>query len=143
MSGRILELISTLHLDWKRQLARDLAPHGVSPKQIFLLRKLDESGGLAPSEIATLLHADRPSATSMLGTLERAGWVERARDPENRKRVRVALTRAGRAKLASVPEELWRSGRTRFDPEACLDPAEREQLVRLLTRMAQGLTEQP
>lgn len=73
MNGHILELISEIHLDWKRQVARDLAPYGIGPKQIFLLRKLKETGGLAPSVIATLLHADRPSVTSMLGTLERAG----------------------------------------------------------------------
>ncbi len=143
MNGRILELISTLHLDWTRRIARDLAPHGISPKQIFLLRKLDEAGCLGPSEVAVLLHGDRPSATSMLDTLERAGWVRRRRDPADGKRVRVELTEAGRAKLASVPLELWRTGHTRFDPAACLDPEEREQLARLLQKMRRAMREEP
>ncbi len=135
MSGQVLELVSRIHLEWKRQVARALAPHGVSPKQIFLLRKLRESGGLGPSEIAVLLHADRPSVTSMLDTLEREGWITRRRDPANRKRVVVELGAAGRAKLASVPERLWRSGKTEVDPEACLTAGEREQLVGLLRRV--------
>jgi len=141
MVGRILELISRIHLDWTRWVARGLAPHGVSPKQIFLLRKLKEAGGLTPSEVAVLLHGDRPSATSMLDTLERLGWVTRRRDPANGKRVLVQLSEAGRVKLGSVPERLWRSGKTGFDPEACLTQEEQAELARLLGKIHQGLQE--
>jgi DNA-binding MarR family transcriptional regulator len=140
MSGRILALISMIHLDWKRQVARNLAPHGISPKQIFLLRKLNEEAALSPSSIAILLHADRPSVTSMMDTLEREGWISRKRDPANGKRSLVALSAAGRKKLASVPEGLWRSGCTRWDPEACLEPEERAQLERLLAKLHAGIT---
>ncbi|BDU78135.1 MarR family winged helix-turn-helix transcriptional regulator [Mesoterricola sediminis] len=139
MSGRILELVARIHLDWKRQVARALAPHGISPKQIFLLRRLKEAGGLAPSAIADLLHADRPSVTSLLDTLQRAGWIRRGRDPENGKRVIVSLTPEGADKLASVPEVLWRSGRTAFDPEACLEPSEQKELLRLLDKLQRAL----
>ncbi len=135
MSGRLMELVSHAHLAWKRRVARDLLPHGVNPKQIYLLRKLRETGSLAPSRIADLVFADRPTVTSMLDTLERAGWIERRRDPEDGKRVLVDITDAGRRKLASVPEHLWRSGRTRFDPEAGLTARERETLVRLLEKL--------
>jgi len=141
MNGRILELISKIHLDWKRHVARNLAPFAVSPKQIFLLRKLQEAGALAPSTIATLLHGDRPSVTSMLDTLDREGWIARRRDPANGKRSIVELTTAGRNKLASVPEGLWRSGRTGFDPEACLDQAERADLERLLGKLHRWIAE--
>jgi DNA-binding MarR family transcriptional regulator len=139
MAGRILELVSKIHLDWKRHVARGLAPHGVNPKQVFVLRKLAESDGLMPSDIAVLIHGDRPSVTSMLDTLEREGWIARHRDPSNRKRVIVSLTAAGRSKLASVPQRLWRSGKMPFDPEACLNTAERAQLVRLLERLHQSI----
>src|SRR5512145_1162898 len=141
MTGRILALISRIHLDWTRWVARGLAPHGVSPKQIFLLRKLKEAGGLTPSDVAVLLHGDRPSATSMLDTLERLDWVTRRRDPANGRRVRVELSAAGRAKLDSVPERLWRSGQTGFDPEACLTQEERTELTRLLAKIHQGFVE--
>jgi hypothetical protein len=55
----------------------------------------------------------------------------------------MELTDAGREKLASVPLELWRTGHTRFDPAACLDREEREQLARLLEKMRRALEEQP
>ena len=35
------------------------------------------------SDIAVLIHGDRPSATSLIDTLEREGWVLRRRNPEN------------------------------------------------------------
>ena len=139
MSGKLMELISRAHLAWKRRVARDLAPHGVNPKQIFVLRKLQESGGLAPSQIADLTFADRPTATSLINTLERAGHVQRRRDPRNAKWVVVELTEAGAEKLASVPQTLWRSGKTAFDPEAGLTPEEREELVRLLEKLNRWL----
>ena len=75
----------------------------------------------------------------MLDTLERKGWIARKRDPANGKRSLVALSAAGRKKLASVPEGLWRSGSTRLDPEACLAPEERAQLRRLLAKLQAGI----
>ncbi len=141
MSGRVMELVSRAHLQWKRRVARGLLPFGLNPKQIYVLRQLRESGGLAPSEIADLVFADRPTATSMLNTLEHARWVTRRRDPANGKRVIVEITAQGESKLASVPERLWRSGRTTFDPEAGLTAVEQAQLVRLLEKLNAWLAE--
>lgn len=143
MKGQALELISRIHLDWKRRIARALAPYEITPKQIFLLRKLKESATLTPSEVAVLIHGDRPSTTSMLDTLERLGWIGRQRDPSNGKRVVISMTDAGMAKLASVPERLWRSGKVPSDPESCLEPVEREELTRLLDKMHRWMNANP
>lgn len=130
-----MELVSRAHLLWKRRVARDLVPYGVNPKQIYLLRKLRDSGALTPGRIAELVFADRPTVTSMLGTLERAGWITRRRDAANARHVVVEVTTKGLRKLASVPEQLWRSGKTSFDPEAGLSAEERATLVRLLEQL--------
>ena len=130
-----MELVARIHLGWKRQVARDLVPYGVNPKQIYLLRKLREVERMAPSEIAELLYADRPTVTSMLNTMERAGWISRRRDPVSAKQVIVAITSKGSKKLESVPQQLWRTGRIRATPEDCLNAAERAELVRLLEKM--------
>jgi DNA-binding MarR family transcriptional regulator len=122
-------------------VAQNLVPYGITPKQIFLLRELRAQHSLSPSEIASMLYADRPTTTSMLSTLERAGWITRRRDPDNGKRVVVELSPAGAAKLESVPERLWRSGRTRLDPEAALTVAERTALTRLLDKLEAALEE--
>lgn len=130
-----MELVSRAHLQWKRRLARDLAPYRIKPKQIFLLRKLVEAVELAPSQIADLVFADRPTVTSLLKTMERAGWITRRRDPLDGKRVIVEISAAGRKKLASVPLHLWRTGKTTFDPEAGLSAAERAESIRLLEKL--------
>ena len=135
-----MELVSRAHLQWKRQIARNLLPWGLNPKQIYVLRKLSESErGLSPSHIADLLFSDRPTATSMINTLERSGWVTRTPDPENGKRVLVQITGSGRRKLRSVPEHLWRTGKTEFDPESALTAAERAELIRLLEKLNAAL----
>jgi DNA-binding MarR family transcriptional regulator len=135
METSIMELIARAHLTWKRRIARDLAPFGTNPKQLFVLRKLRETGGCLPSRIAELIYADRPTASSMIGTLERAGWARRRRDPANGKQVLVEITPKGRKQLQAVPENLWRTGKTRCNPEACLTAAERDELIRLLSKL--------
>ena len=135
MGGRAMELVSRTHLAWKRRVARNLVPFGLSPKHVYVLSKLAADDGLSPSRIAELVYADRPTTTSLLDTLERNGWIARQRNPDNRREVQVRITPAGRRKLASVPEERWRNGKTRFDPEAGLTAKERAELIRLLTKL--------
>jgi DNA-binding MarR family transcriptional regulator len=141
MSEQAIDRIGRIHLTWKRHVAHNLMPHGITPKQIFVLRELRARRVLTPSEIASMLYADRPTVTSMLATLERERWIKRRRDPDNGKRVLVEISPAGLAKLESVPEALWRSGRTRFDPEAALTPTERSTLHRLLDKLEHALAE--
>jgi len=141
MSDAIIDRIGRIHLSWKRYVVQNLAPHGISPKQIFLLRELRRRRSLTPSEIAEMFYADRPTTTSMLTTIERAGWITRRRDPDNGKRVLVEISAAGVAKLESVPERLWRSGRMDLDPEAVLTAAERTTLIRLLDKLDAALEE--
>jgi len=47
----------------------------------------------------------------------------------------VEVTAAGRRKLASVPDRLWRTGKTPIDPEAGLSAPERAEAVRLLEKL--------
>ena len=133
--GLTMELVSRTHLAWTRRVARNLAPFGLNPKNAYVLRQLVARAVMSPSDIAELVYADRPTTTSLLDTLERNGWITRQRNPDNRREVQVRITPAGRSKIASVPEELWRSGKTCFDPEAGLTAIERAELVRLLTKL--------
>lgn len=130
-----MELVSRAHLSFKRRVARDLLPHGVNPKQVYVLRQLAERGGLSPSEVAEMIFADRPTATSMLNTLQRAGFIHRRPHPGDGRQVLVEISAQGRRKLASVPLRLWRTGHVAFDPEARLDPQERRELARLLVKL--------
>ncbi len=135
MATALVDQIGRIHLTWKRRIAQDLAPYEITPKQIYVLRELRARRSLTPSEIADMLYADRPTTTSMLSTLERAGWITRRRDPDNGKRVIVEISPAGVRKLESVPERLWRSGRMALEPEHALTAAEQRTLRRLLDKL--------
>jgi DNA-binding MarR family transcriptional regulator len=135
--------VSRLHLEWKRYVQRQLRPFGVAPKQLFVLRALGERGHLLPSAIARLVHADRPTVSSMIRTMERAGWVGLEPDPDDGRRRRLVLRAGGRRLLRRVPDHRWRSGKTRIDPEACLGRSERRLLHDLLGRMCRSIEETP
>ena len=135
--SRVMTSIAVTHLTWKRYLEATLLKYGVNIKQATLLALLRERGHVHPAEIAEAFFCDRPTATSLIDTLARHGWVEREPDPVDGRNVRILLTAAGRAKLASLPEDASRNHPQPIDPLACLSDPEREQLDRLLARVAE------
>ncbi len=137
--GAVLARISRVHLGWKRYIQRQLAPYGLNPKQFHVLRKVEERGFLLPSEVARMVHADRPTVSSLVRTMERAGWVTTEPDPEDGRRRRIVLRPAGRSLLRRIPRRCWKQGATAIDPEACLSDEERLLLHDLLGRMCAPL----
>jgi DNA-binding MarR family transcriptional regulator len=57
-------------------------------------------GQMEASEFASAVGISRPTATGVLRTLETRGWVARRRDKRDGRMVLVALTPAGRRKIA-------------------------------------------
>ena len=134
-----MDQIGTAHLIWKRFLQRGLNQYGLNLKQIFLLRRLNEEEFLYPATIADELFCDRPTATVIVGNLERKGWVDKERDPDDRKRVRVRLSDAGAEKLSSVPKSAYRTGKTHVDPLECFTSDELDSLHLLLNKLVSHL----
>ena len=124
--------LGVIFLTWRRCLQKRLLPYGVMLKQLYVLRQLKKKEAMSPSQIAELLFCDRPTATSILHTMARNGWIESRQDPLNRKQHLVSLAAAGREKLASL------SGFTlepAFDPMGCFTEPEREQFEELLHKL--------
>ncbi|POM23255.1 putative HTH-type transcriptional regulator YusO [Actinomadura rubteroloni] len=80
--------------------------HGVSPAGFFVLRILHSEDGLRAGEVARRLMTSPASATSVIGTLERNGHVERRRDEADRRAVRLHITEAGSRLIAATIKEL-------------------------------------
>lgn len=138
--GSRLPLMSRLgiaFLTWRRYLQKQIAPRGVTLKQQFVLRQLSRRDYLNPSEIAGMLYCDRPTASVVIDNLEKQGWVRREKDPQNRKFLRISLTPAGMDKLA----ELDQVGEPEFDPLACFNVDEKQELERLLKKLNQHLAQ--
>jgi DNA-binding MarR family transcriptional regulator len=109
------------------QLGMDL-PH------VGVLALLDERAPTTQAAIADALGIDRSQLVGELDELEERGWVERQRDPHDRRRQLVSLTAKGRKQIAG-----FRATAARIEDEflAPLDAKQREALHDLLMTLAQ------
>ncbi len=131
----IIGQVSIVHLKWTRYLQRLFRPYGINLKQFFTLLQLAKRDFLYPAEIAEMLFCDRPTATVIIRNMEKHGWLTREKDPENRKRIRVMITKKGREKYLSIPKSIYRVGQTSFEPLACFSEEEKKMLAQLLARL--------
>jgi DNA-binding MarR family transcriptional regulator len=75
---------------------KSMNPYGLSAAGRQALAIIEGSGGpLSPTVISQRLFVTTASTTSLLDTLERRGLVERLPDPDDRRKVLVALTAEG------------------------------------------------
>jgi DNA-binding MarR family transcriptional regulator len=109
---------------------------GMSPKLMLALSYLQDRGGGPQQELCDALGVDANMVVLLLNELEDKGYVERRRDPDDRRRHRVQITKQGQAALArteparrAVEEEIL----------GALSAEERATLANLLSRAVYGL----
>ena len=86
-----------------------LAPLGLTYPQYLVLLVLWEQDGPSVSALGERLSLDSGTLTPLLKRMEQAGLLVRQRDVQDERRVRVLLTREGRALKAparKIPESL-------------------------------------
>jgi DNA-binding MarR family transcriptional regulator len=107
---------------------------GMKLKPYLLLSNLRD-GGLPQSELCTSMHLDPNNCVLMLNDLEASGYVERRRDPADRRRHIVEMTAGGRKALAAADRAV-----ESLEDEVlgALAPEEREALRGLLARAIAG-----
>jgi DNA-binding MarR family transcriptional regulator len=89
-----------------------LEPLGLTYPQYLVMLVLWEHEGLAVGEIGERLALDSGTLTPLLKRLEQAGLVLRLRDTADERRVRVALSAAGRAlrrRAQAMPQAVARA----------------------------------
>jgi DNA-binding MarR family transcriptional regulator len=112
---------------------------GLSLPQYHLLEPLREAGELTVGVLAEGAGVAAPTATRMLDCLARDGYVERRHSEADRRAVLVSLTADGREAVEAGHEQVSAWRRRLFEN---LEPEEREQAARLLTRLSQVMEEQ-
>ena len=102
-----LALLRTAY-EFDNALAAFLAPHGLTATQYNVLRILRGAGdeALPCSTVGERMVTPVPDVTRLLDRLERAGRVERHRDTDDRRVVRVRITEAGLETLAALDRPL-------------------------------------
>ena len=116
------------------QRARDM---GLSSAQWRLLVTLMRNGPSRQARLAELLEVEPISVSRLVDRMTEAGWVERAKDPDDRRAHVVMLTR----KALEAKKEIKSTAGTVFDEAlAGLTREERLELVASLTRVVAALS---
>ncbi|MEW1720547.1 MarR family transcriptional regulator [Streptomyces sp. NPDC093109] len=117
-----------------RQHDRLMSLVGVSLDRaaVALLRQIADSEPLRPSELANRLAVEASHITRQVQQLEKAGYVTRVPDPDDRRAQRIQLTELGRETTDRIRQVSYRG------MEAALadwSPEELRQLATLFHRM--------
>jgi DNA-binding MarR family transcriptional regulator len=109
---------------------------GMPPKLMLALSYLEDRGDTPQQELADALGMDANMVVLLLNELEDQGYVERRRDPEDRRRHRVQTTHKGQVALARTEP-----ARRAIEEEilGALSADERVTLASLLSRAVYGL----
>jgi DNA-binding MarR family transcriptional regulator len=120
------------------RFAQRLSRLKLQPQHAGALRLLSSAEGLSQRALAERLGMFPSRAVALVDELEQRNLVVRAADPEDRRTYALRLTENGRRTLADIAQV----AREHQDALlAALDQREREQLARLLQKVAteQGL----
>jgi DNA-binding MarR family transcriptional regulator len=100
--GRLIYTVSAI---LRKASDRALAPWGLSVAQAPVLVILREAGRpVMITEVARRLHLETPSVTTMVDRLTERGLVDRVKDPKDRRKTLVTLTRKGKRTVDTIRE---------------------------------------
>jgi DNA-binding MarR family transcriptional regulator len=106
-----------------------LKPFGIRPRHVAALIELRDNGELTQQSLCGQLHVDPTNLVEILNELEERGYATRRRDPDDRRRHLVEVSKKGIAVIEKVSEVMDGVEEALLDG---LEPAEREELEMLL-----------
>ena len=112
--------------------ARGFADLGLTPRQAAAVWQIHIRGSLSQRELGEAIGMDAPNVHGLVIRLMKRGFVSRARDPRDPRRMRLALTEEGKAIAVALPERARASEEATL---AALSPKDRAVLVQLLERL--------
>lgn len=130
---RVLPLLDHLARIGRRAAEASMAPGGLRPRHLVALTLLHDHGPIGQQVLADTLRLDPSNVVGLLNELEERGLVVRRRDPLDRRRHIVELSRTGAQELCSAQVRLLT---VEDELLAALTADERATLHALLTRAA-------
>jgi DNA-binding MarR family transcriptional regulator len=107
-----------------------LEPFGIRPRHVAALIELRDRGELTQQSLCGQLHLDPTNLVAILNELEQKGYAMRRRDPDDRRRHLVEVSKSGIALIEQVSKVMDGVEADLLDG---FELAEREQFERLLT----------
>jgi DNA-binding MarR family transcriptional regulator len=108
----------------------------LTASQLLVMQHVAREGKALPSAIARAIDLKQATVTVLVNQLEEAGLVTRRRDTEDRRRVWVEMTDAGRTRLQQSPDLLQTRFKQAFEN---LDEWEQAMIIATLERVASML----
>jgi DNA-binding MarR family transcriptional regulator len=109
-----------------------LAGWELRPQQYQILVLLGAEDGVSQQELCTATNVDSGNMVELLDGLEAHRYVQRARDPRDRRRYLVTITEPGRAALAELGQAVEAYNARFLSP---LTAPERAQLAATLVKL--------
>ena len=119
---------------------RGRRPEGAPPGQGRLLRTLAENGPMGGRELAELLQIRPASLSDLVRKAEGNGFVARAKDPQDGRRMLFSLTEAGRVRVAEKQQAYDQRLDRIF---SALDEQEQQTLLSLLQKLCDAAAHTP
>ena len=137
--ARIVGAVIYLYTE-SRRLTKELArAFGLTGPQVTALKLLHAMGGMSLSDLSARMSARNSTVTGIADRMERDGLVERQRDENDRRVVRIRLTPRGRALSRQIPVESMEVFGAAL---RALDPQDRRDLRRILRRLSDRVEEE-
>jgi DNA-binding MarR family transcriptional regulator len=130
---QIATLLARVGSDQAAAFGALLAPLGLRPKQFGLMNVVALADGPSQGEIGAAMGIDPSGLIATIDDLEERGWLERRRDPSDRRRNVVVLTAAGTEKLSEGRAAAYTRAKELTAP---LSAKERRALRDLLAKIA-------
>ena len=109
--------------------------HDVSVTQCYAIEALVRRGPSGLNELAAELYLDKSTASRVVATLRRKGYVTRAAHPEDGRAIVLRVTASGRRLHDRIRKDLVSEARELLRD---FEPAVREGAARLLLRLARA-----
>ena len=133
-------LLSQLGGQSARLWTERLAEIGLEPREVMLFRFVAITEGRSQQEVARAIGLPASRIVGLVDRLEGQGWLERRTSANDRRTRALHLTAKGTVMLQRI---MTISAEHEADLTRGLEPAERDELIALLRRLAttQGLIE--
>jgi DNA-binding MarR family transcriptional regulator len=130
-------LLAAAHYNARRALQDGLRPLGIETRHFAVLTALAQHEAISQRQLGQRLGLDKSTMVRILDELERLGLASRLRTEHDRRAYTIQLTPRGRERAHEADKIAAALGNDLF---GWLDPAEREQLVASLTKIAEKTT---
>ncbi|MGW4767340.1 MarR family winged helix-turn-helix transcriptional regulator [Nocardia sp. NPDC004278] len=136
LDGRLGYLLVRAAMRVRQRYTAVLSVHGLLPNQHAILSRLNEIGPSHQKQLADRVGLDPGDIIAYLDGLYKAGYIQRDRDPADRRRQIVAVTPAGVDALDNADRALDAMEEDTF---ASLAVAEKTSFAEQLARLSESL----